>query len=156
MSDWEERVVRDGWLPSQNALFVKTVQVLNTDRLARLAVRGAVNEAVQVRLVVDKTAKRLRKLLNGVLWDTKTAQWLHNTLTDVLPRYAPILHLCHKRQCFFGNNKNERKVLPRQWVINLRTFLSGPTFRATSTPFKPWVLIMSFWWHLNSPFFSTI
>ena len=86
MSDWEERVVRDGWLPSQNALFVKTVQVLNTDRLARLAVLGAPNEAVQVRLVVDKTAKRIRKLLNGVLWDTKTAQWLHNTLTDVLPR----------------------------------------------------------------------
>ena len=86
MTDWEERVPREGWLPSQNLLFNKTVQVLNHDRLARLAVKGLHSESVEVRLVVDKTSKRLRKLLNGVLWDAKTTQWLHNTLTDVLPR----------------------------------------------------------------------
>ena len=40
MTDWEERVPREGWLPSQNLLFNKTVQVLNHDRLARLAVKG--------------------------------------------------------------------------------------------------------------------
>ena len=72
----------DGWLPSQTRLFNKVVKVLHADRLARLAQAGIANEPIQRRLVVDKTAKRLRALLASVMWDSKITQWLHKTLIE--------------------------------------------------------------------------
>jgi hypothetical protein len=84
--DWEETIVKDGWLPSQNRLFNKMIKVLHSDRLARLAQAGIANEPIQRRLVVDKTAKRVRSILASVMWDSKVTQWLHNTLVDNLPK----------------------------------------------------------------------
>ena len=150
MSDWEEHVVKDGWLPSQNALFMKVVQVLNNDRLARLAVKASPNEAIQVRIVVDKTAKRIRKLLGGILWDTKTTQWLHNVLTDVLPRPYLMAYLdalqtlrqkvnkalidkmisakvLHQQQLGIVRNEGVRLLLKRAW---------DPSIYSTAEPAK--------------------
>ena len=53
---------RDGWIPSQTRLFSKVTKVLHSDQLARLVHI----EPVQRRLVVDKTAKRLRQIYAGV------------------------------------------------------------------------------------------
>ena len=84
--DWEESISKDGWLPSQTRLFNKMIKVLHADRLARLAQAGIANEPIQRRLVVDKTAKRVRALLASVMWDSKVTQWLHKTLVENLPR----------------------------------------------------------------------
>ena len=86
VQDWEETVSKDGWLPSQTRLFNKVIKVLHADRLARLAQAGIANEPIQRRLVVDKTAKRLRALLASVMWDSKVTQWLHKTLIENLPK----------------------------------------------------------------------
>lgn len=86
MDDWEEHISKDGWLPRQNKLFVEVMKMLHADRLARLTLKGNKSEAVQRRLLTDKTSKRFRQKLASVMWDTKTTQWLHNTLTDVLPK----------------------------------------------------------------------
>ena len=86
MEDWEEHIVKDGWIPRQNKLFIEIVRILNADRLSRLTMKGHRNEAVQRRIASDKTAKRIRQKLAGIMWDTKMTQWLHNTLTDVLPK----------------------------------------------------------------------
>lgn len=86
MDDWEEHIIKDGWLPRQNKLFLEIMKILHADRLARLSLKGHRNEAVQRRLSTDKTAKRVRQKLASSMWDTKSTQWLHNTLTDVLPK----------------------------------------------------------------------
>ena len=86
MDDWEEQINKDGWLPRQNKLFVEIMKILHADRLARLTLKGHSMEAIQRRNLADKTAKRFRQKLASVMWDTKTTQWLHNTLTDVLPK----------------------------------------------------------------------
>ena len=86
MEDWEDHISKDGWLPRQNKLFVEVMKILHADRLARLTLNGHTQEALQRRLLTDKTAKRFRQKLASVMWDTKTTQWLHNTLTDVLPK----------------------------------------------------------------------
>ena len=86
MDDWEEHIIKDGWLPRQNKLFVEVMKILHADRLARLTLKGHTQEAIQRRLLTDKTSKRFRQKLASIMWDTKTTQWLHNTLTDVLPK----------------------------------------------------------------------
>ena len=47
------------------------MKVLHADRLARLANRDVENEPLLRRITVDKSAKRLRSVLAGALWDTK-------------------------------------------------------------------------------------
>ena len=86
MDDWEDHIVKDGWLPRQNKLFVEIMKILHADRLGRLTLQGHPQEAIQRRLLTDKTSKRVRQKLATIMWDTKTTQWLHNTLTDVLPK----------------------------------------------------------------------
>ena len=50
------------------------MKVLHADRLARLANRDVENEPLLRRITVDKSAKRLRSVLAGALWDTKMIQ----------------------------------------------------------------------------------
>ena len=50
------------------------MKVLHADRLARLANRDVDNEPLLRRITVDKSAKRLRAVLAGALWDTKMIQ----------------------------------------------------------------------------------
>lgn len=65
-------------------MFNKVGRALNQDQLARLACSGNANEAIQRRIAIDTTARRIRNLLGGVLWDTKLTQWLHLTLVESL------------------------------------------------------------------------
>ncbi|KAL3865186.1 hypothetical protein ACJMK2_006802 [Sinanodonta woodiana] len=82
--DWEDHLNRSGWATQQNRLFNKVMKILHADRLARLTYEGTTNEPVMRRIHIDKTAKRFRQALVGVMWDTKLTQWLHGILVENL------------------------------------------------------------------------
>ncbi|ROT76017.1 putative KAT8 regulatory NSL complex subunit 3 isoform X4 [Penaeus vannamei] len=73
-----------GWTEPQMALFSKVVQILDSDRLARLSLKDSDNEPVKRRAQVDKTAAKFRQALARVNWDSKLTQWLHSILLQYL------------------------------------------------------------------------
>ncbi|XP_037818055.1 KAT8 regulatory NSL complex subunit 3 isoform X2 [Lucilia sericata] len=83
--DWESRVNQIGWSNMQKNLFSKVARILDNDQLGRLSNAGRPNEAMQRRVVVDKSASRMRKALASVAWDSRLTQWLHCLLMDCLP-----------------------------------------------------------------------
>nr|CAH0113201.1 unnamed protein product [Daphnia galeata] len=85
-SDWEETVKRDGWTPLQNRIFNKVVKLLIADNMAKLATEKLENEAIQKKIHVEGSAKKLRIILSSVSWDVKITQWLHLTLIEHLNR----------------------------------------------------------------------
>ncbi|KAI4459456.1 testis development protein prtd [Holotrichia oblita] len=82
--DWEEKINRLNWSHMQNRVFNSTVNIMNNDYMARLAVAGSHNEPIVRRNIIDKSVARFRQLMASVLWDTKLAQWLHVLLLDNL------------------------------------------------------------------------
>ncbi|PVD31036.1 hypothetical protein C0Q70_10313 [Pomacea canaliculata] len=82
--DWEEKLSKAGWTVQQNRVFTRVMKALQADRLARLTVEGTPNEPIARRLVVDKTAKRLRQALASIAWDQKIVQWLHLLILDTM------------------------------------------------------------------------
>ncbi|KAK8730945.1 hypothetical protein OTU49_007715 [Cherax quadricarinatus] len=82
--DWEEKISKIGWTEAQVALFAKVVQILDADRLGRLALRDSHNEPVTRRALVDKTSAKFRQALARVNWDSKLTQWLHSILLQHL------------------------------------------------------------------------
>ncbi|XP_068235306.1 KAT8 regulatory NSL complex subunit 3-like isoform X2 [Palaemon carinicauda] len=82
--DWEEKIPKIGWTEPQLNLFNKVVEILDADRLSRLALKNTHNEPVSRRAQVDKTSAKFRKVLGQVNWDPKLTQWLHSTLLQHL------------------------------------------------------------------------
>ncbi|XP_004534677.1 KAT8 regulatory NSL complex subunit 3 isoform X4 [Ceratitis capitata] len=83
--NWESRINQIGWSNMQKTLFKKVVNLLDNDQLGRLANVNRQNEAMQRRVIVDKSASRMRKALASVAWDSRLTQWLHCLLMDSLP-----------------------------------------------------------------------
>ncbi|XP_077544451.1 reduction in Cnn dots 1 [Haemaphysalis longicornis] len=81
-STWDESVKRVGWSCSQHRLFNHVTRLLHADRMARLAYKGNANEPVLRRLAVDRTARRLRRIMGAFGWDMKLLQWLHQLLME--------------------------------------------------------------------------
>ncbi|KAJ8931429.1 hypothetical protein NQ314_015668 [Rhamnusium bicolor] len=82
--DWEEKILKVNWTPTQNRIFNSMVNILNMFNLAKLAQTGVQNEPLLRRTVIDKAVQRVRRLLATVSWDTKLTQWLHQILIDNL------------------------------------------------------------------------
>ncbi|KAF5299480.1 hypothetical protein FQR65_LT01061 [Abscondita terminalis] len=82
--NWEDSISRVNWTPAQNRLFNGMVNILNSDRLARLAHSDAFHEPVLRRITVDKSVKRVRNLLATISWNPRLTQWLHQLLIDNL------------------------------------------------------------------------
>lgn len=81
-SMWDENVKRVGWSCAQHRLFNHVTRLLHADRMARLAYKGNANEPVLRRLAVDRTARRLRRIMGSFGWDMKLLQWLHQLLME--------------------------------------------------------------------------
>lgn len=79
-ASWDDSVKRLGWTTSQHRLFNQVMRLLHADRLARLAYCNNANEPVLRRLAVDRTARRLRRIMGS--WDIKLLQWLHQVLVE--------------------------------------------------------------------------
>ncbi|XP_037285746.2 reduction in Cnn dots 1 [Rhipicephalus microplus] len=79
-ASWDCAVKRLGWTGSQQRLFNQVMRLLHADRLARLAYCDNANEPVLRRLAVDRTARRLRRIVAS--WDLKLLQWLHQVLME--------------------------------------------------------------------------
>lgn len=60
------------------------VNILNSDRLARLAYSNAHHESVLRRSAIDKSVNRVRHLFASISWDSRLTQWLHQLLIDNL------------------------------------------------------------------------
>ena len=82
-----------GWTSSQSRLFNRVVRELTSDRLGRLAISGSDNEPLQLRLLVDKTAKRFRQILATVQWEKKLCSWLHRVILDFIPDSLLVAYL---------------------------------------------------------------
>ncbi|KAF5269375.1 hypothetical protein FQA39_LY08767 [Lamprigera yunnana] len=82
--NWEESISRVNWTPAQNRLFNGIVNILHSDRLARLAHTDAYHEPILRRTSVDKSVKRVRHLFATISWNSRLTQWLHQLLTDNL------------------------------------------------------------------------
>lgn len=81
-STWDEDVKRQGWTTPQHRVFNQVTRLLHADRLARLAYKGNANEPVLRRLAVDRTARRLRRIMGSFSWDMKLLHWLHQLLME--------------------------------------------------------------------------
>ncbi|XP_022194146.1 KAT8 regulatory NSL complex subunit 3 isoform X2 [Nilaparvata lugens] len=87
--DWDELIDKSTWTPNDIKYFNQAVKILHTDRLARLAYKGNVNEPVLRRITIDKSARKLRRILALVNWRLESIQWLHSLLMEYLS--APYL-----------------------------------------------------------------
>lgn len=70
--------------------------------MAKLATENFENEAIQKKINVEGSAKKLRIILSSVAWDVKITQWLHLTLIEHLNRdyllcYINILQVLQSR-----------------------------------------------------------
>lgn len=84
--DWEEQLDKIPWSPVQNRIFTKVLEILNSERLARLAKASNLIEPIHRRTLVDTAARRFRETLASAGWDWRLAQWLHSLLFDHLPQ----------------------------------------------------------------------
>lgn len=91
--NWEESVSKLNWDNTQHRLFNGMVQILNSDYLARLTFSNSNKEAVNRRLIIDKSVSRVRKLMATILWNSKTTQWLHQVLIDHLSQAYLAIYL---------------------------------------------------------------
>ncbi|XP_071522490.1 uncharacterized protein Rcd1 isoform X3 [Panulirus ornatus] len=82
--DWEEKIPKIGWTEPQAGLFNKVVQILDADRVGRLALKDTHDEPVTRRALVDKTSAKFRQALARVNWDSRLTQWLHSILLQHL------------------------------------------------------------------------
>ncbi|XP_075165999.1 reduction in Cnn dots 1 isoform X2 [Haematobia irritans] len=135
--DWEMKINQIGWSNMQKNLFAKVVRILDNDQLGRLANCGRPNEAMQRRVVVDKSASRMRKALASVAWESRLTQWLHGLLMDCLPAtymasYLDILQTLKSKlptlmdKMLFGRPLNISQellapVLKRKWEPQIAT-----------------------------------
>lgn len=91
--DWEEAVNKLGWSIVQQNLFAKVANILDLDRLARLARKSREHESVFRRADIDKSCQRMRQALAAVNWDIRLTQWLHGVLIEHLPPSYMSLYL---------------------------------------------------------------
>uniref|UniRef100_A0A1L8DJT7 Putative kat8 regulatory nsl complex subunit 3 isoform x2 n=1 Tax=Nyssomyia neivai TaxID=330878 RepID=A0A1L8DJT7_9DIPT len=91
--DWEEKVPKLGWTLVQQNLFGKIANILDLDRLARLARKSREHESVFRRADIDKSCQRMRQALAAVSWDSRLTQWLHGVLMEYLPPCYMSLYL---------------------------------------------------------------
>lgn len=128
---------RIGWSNMQKSLFVKVVQILDHDQLGRLSNMGRPNEPMQRRVVVDKSAARMRKALASISWDTRLTQWLHSLLMEALPStymasYLDILQTLKSKlptlidKVLFGRPMNVSQellapVMKKKWEPHIAT-----------------------------------
>lgn len=82
--DWETKIDRSDWGPSQNRIFERVIRIINWERLNRLTFVSNWNEPVLRRISLDKSARRFRTIMASIAWKQKLVHWLHNTLLEVL------------------------------------------------------------------------
>lgn len=130
----------------QKNLFTKVVRILDNDQLGRLANIGRPNEPMQRRVVVDKSASRMRKALASVAWESRLTQWLHCLLMDCLPAtymasYLDILQTLKSKlptlmdKMLFGRPLNISQellapVLKKKWEPQIATKLRKLPYNA--------------------------
>lgn len=83
--EWEMKIKKFGWTKAQLTLFNDVTRILDLDHLARLAHKERQHEPVLRRVVIDKSAARMRKSLAKIAWEQRSTQWLHGLLMDNLP-----------------------------------------------------------------------
>lgn len=54
--------------------------------MSRLATAKMESEAIQKKILIEGSSKKMRIILSSVAWDTKITQWLHLTLIEHLSR----------------------------------------------------------------------
>ncbi|XP_060526641.1 KAT8 regulatory NSL complex subunit 3 isoform X2 [Cylas formicarius] len=91
--NWEDKISKINWLPSQHRLYNGFVNILNSYYLAKMAQTGIPNEPILRRTVIDKAVQRVRRLFTTVLLDVKLLQWLHQLMIDNLDQPFLALYL---------------------------------------------------------------
>lgn len=85
---------KTGWTGTMHKLWNKSIRILHSHRLSTLSLVGCVNEVVQERSLLEKTASRFRYLFAGTaLWDPSLLNWIRMTLSEhVCGAYLNVYH----------------------------------------------------------------
>ncbi|GAB0097368.1 KAT8 regulatory NSL complex subunit 3 [Sergentomyia squamirostris] len=168
--DWEEKVNKLGWTYVQQGLFNKVTNILDLDRLARLARKNREHESVFRRADIDKSCQRMRQALASVSWDMPLVQWLHSVLVQYLPPtymslYLDIMQTLKAKipllidKMIFGRGQSaevmgsvmkepwepkithKNRKLPNQPIIIILP--NGPSVNATSNRMNKWYALFA-------------
>lgn len=116
--------------PQQKSLLLRVCEVLQADRLARLAYTEIEDEPVYRRIHTDRAARKVRQAFADVHWETKVIHWVNEVLLQsldpiLLPVYLDVLQVL-KSKCPVLLERTIKAIVPKDSMDAFDFLLKRP------------------------------